>query len=210
MIPGRLVELRPVESGDLPFLQFLANNVHVGGSVVGWDFPVSLHGQEAWLAASRADRSNHRLVVQEKESGSAVGLTGLWDVDWHNQTALTATKLDPDSQHRGLGSDAIMTTMAWAFFVVGLRRLHSTVLDFNEASLRAYVDRCGWRVEGRHREAIFRRGRWCDLYSIASLRTDFERLDLSDEYTSKVAPVAVDAVSPRAVDETFDAPRGIR
>lgn len=201
MIPGRLVALRPVESSDLRLLQRIANDVQIQGAVVGWDFPVAEHSQEAWLNASQSNPRVRRLMVQRIDTGDPVGLTGLWDLDWHNRSALTATKLDPDHLGRGMGSDAIMVTMAWAFFVVGLRRLHGAILDFNGASFGAYVDRCGWRVEGRHREAIFRKGRWCDLYSVAVLKSDFERHELCAEYVERVAPVAVDAKVSRSVDQ---------
>jgi RimJ/RimL family protein N-acetyltransferase len=189
MINGRLTRLRPVERHDLPLLQQLANDPVIGGLVVGWDFPVSMHGQEQWLERSAASQSTVRLMVDNAETTQAAGLTGLWDIDWHNRSALTAVKLHPDLTGRGLGTDSIMTVMAWAFYVVGLRRLHSSILPFNEASLKAYVGRCGWQIEGREREAIFRKGEWVDLLRVGVLRSDFDALSDAPEYTSRVSPV---------------------
>lgn len=197
MIPGRLIALRPIEPTDLTVLQRVTNDARIQGTVVGWDFPVAQHSQEAWLRSAQANPQTQRLIVQTLDDEVPVGMTGLWDIDWHNRSAMTATKLDPDFHRRGLGSDAIMTTMAWAFYVVGLRRLHSTILDFNQASLGAYVDRSGWRIEGRQREAIFRKGRWCDLYSVAVLRADFEEQEFAGEYVERVCPVDVETTTPR-------------
>jgi RimJ/RimL family protein N-acetyltransferase len=188
MIPGRRVHLRPIEVEDLPFLRDLMNHPAVAGLVVGWGFPVSLHDQERWLAASVQDPTTRRLIVVDSASDAPVGLTGLWDIDWHNQGALSATKLHPDQIGAGMGTDAIMTTLAWAFHVVGLRRLHSAILDFNGPSLGAYVRHCGWRIEGQERESIFRKGQWCDLYRVAILRDDFDALDAAAEYVERICP----------------------
>jgi RimJ/RimL family protein N-acetyltransferase len=75
--------------------------------------------------------------------------------------------------------------------VVGLRRLHGSILDFNTASMNAYVRRCGWRIEGVDREAIFRKGEWIDLYRVAVLRSDFDGLPNALEYVNQVCPVDI-------------------
>jgi RimJ/RimL family protein N-acetyltransferase len=150
-----------------------------------------MHGQERWLETASTSRTTVRLMVDNAETAAPIGLTGLWEIDWHNRSALTATKLHPESAGRGMGSDSIMTLMAWAFYVVGLHRLHSTILDYNTASVKAYVARCGWRVEGVEREAIFRKGDYVDLYRVAALRSDFDALPNAPEYVNRVCPTDV-------------------
>lgn len=193
MIDGRLVSLRPVEEGDLEFLTTLANDPHVRGMVVGWDWPVAISRQQDWLAGVAKDPRSVRLTILDKLSKSPIGLTGLWEIDWHNESAITAIKLMPGIAPNGAGSDAIMLVNAWAFYEVGLRRLHSTILDFNGPSIGAYVRRCGWRIEGRERESVFRRGEWCDLYRIALLRSDFADLKTAAEYIDYVCDIDVTA-----------------
>lgn len=192
MIDGRLVSLRAVEERDLDFLAKLANERRVRGMVVGWDWPVSVGGQQEWLASLAGDRRNVRLTVLDKELQTPIGLTGLWDVDWRNRSAMTAIKLMPASAPKGAGSDAIMLINAWAFYEVGLRRLYSTILDFNGPSMGAYVRRCGWRVEGRARQAVLRGGKWCDLYHVGILRDDFAEHNASAEYIGYVFDIDVE------------------
>ena len=191
MIPGRIVRLRPVERSDLALLQELMNDPVVTSSVVGWGFPVSMHGQERWLESSSTSQEAVRLMVDDAETGMRVGSTGLWDIDWHNRSAFTGVKLHPEHFSRGMGSDSIMTLMAWALNVVGLHRLHGAILDFNVASKHTYVDRCGWQVEGVDREAIFRKGGWIDLHRVAALRSDFDALPNAQEYVNRICPVDV-------------------
>jgi len=188
MINGRNVYLRPIESEDLEFLRELNNHPQVRASVVGWDFPVSLHSQIRWFESAEAT-STRRLLVVDKENGQSIGLTGLWNIDWHNRSALSAVKLHPDLAQKGRGTDTIMATMAWAFTEVGLRRLYSSILSFNASSFGAYVKKCGWRVEGVEREAVFRNGQFVDLIRVAILDHEFLALNEAGFYVDLVCPV---------------------
>ena len=197
MIAGRAVDLRPLEPADVDLLHDLADDPAVAQAVVGWAMPAGRAERAGHLAAGLADRATRRLVVVERGAGD-VGLTGLWDLDHREGTATTGLRLRREAWGRGLGTDAVMTLMAWAFHEVGLRRLETTILDFNAASLALYADRCGWTVEGREREAQFRGGRWCDRYRLGILRTDFDALPAAAEAVARVVGVDVTPVPPRA------------
>lgn len=188
MIKGKNLSLRPIELEDNNLLQQLVNDSSVSENVVGWSLPVSLFSQEQWIQSS-SSTNNHRLIVVDNETNEAIGVTGLWDIDWHNQSAMSAIKLLPTKTKKGFGTEAIMLSMAWAFYNVGLRRLYGAILDFNGPSMGAYVKKCGWRIEGRQKEAIFRKGVWHDLYSVAILKNEFDKLKNSVEFIETVCPV---------------------
>ncbi|NES15407.1 MULTISPECIES: GNAT family N-acetyltransferase [Micromonospora] len=194
MLNGRLVGLRPTRTEDLDFLADLANLDQVRHNVGGWHWPVARETQPEWLRRSQADQTVQRLTVADPVTDEPWGLTGLWEIDWHNRSALTAIKLMPGAAPRGAGSDAIMLVMAWSFYDVGLRRLHGSILPFNTASLGAYVRNCGWRVEGRDREAVFRRGEWHDLLRVGILRADFDALTAAEEYVERVCGPATSTI----------------
>lgn len=189
MLVGQNLSLRPVELSDDLLLQSLMNDPLISENVVGWSFPVSLHSQENWIKNLSNNQLNYRLVIVDNETKEAIGITGLWDIDWHNQMAFTGIKLVPHKIKRGFGTEAIMLTQAWAFYVVGLRRLHGAILDFNGPSMGAYVKKCGWRVEGCQKEAIFRKGEWHDLYNVAILKKDFDKLPNAQIFIDFVCPV---------------------
>lgn len=187
MIYGKQIALRPMESEDQDFIHALNEDPVVRGRVVGWDWPSSAHHQKAWFSASTGGGSTHRWVVLGPD-GEPIGLTGLWDVDWHNRNALSALKLGgvADVRGKGLGSDAIMTVMAFAFCDVGLHRLHTTILADNTASERAYVRKCGWTVEGVSREHVWRHGRYVDLLHVGILKSDFDALPDSSDHVDLI------------------------
>jgi len=189
MIRGKKVVLRAVEAGDLDFCQRLYNDPGVRAVVVGWDFPVSLENQKRWFEALGKDKNNVRFIVETMEK-QPIGLTGLWDIDWHNRHALTATKLMISDEFRGkgYGRDAIMAMNAYAFCEVGLHRLWGAILDFNIPSFKAYVERSGWKVEGRLRQHVFRNGSYHDLYYVACLKEDFLAVPDAGDYIPPEIP----------------------
>lgn len=186
MIRGLKTVTRPIESQDQEFIYELNSDPVVRGNVVGWDFPVSLAHQIKWFEADRAS-STHRWIVEDLE-GHALGLTGLWDVDWHSRNALTAIKIGGKTPQRGLGlgSDAIMAMMAFAFYDVGLERLYTSILEDNIPSRKAYVERCGWIIEGKSRKHVWRNGKFVNLLQVGVLRSDFDQLPNSANYRDLV------------------------
>ena len=183
MIKGRRVLLRAIEVGDLALCQSIFNDPDVRKMVVGWDFPVSMEAQRRWFDSLIGKKNEVRFVIETLE-GKPIGLTGLWDIDWHNRHALTATKLilSEETKGKGYGRDAIMTMSAYAFYEVGLTRLWSSIIDYNEASFKAYVGKSGWKVEGKLRNHIFRNGTFHDLYYVACLKNDFESVPDAKNY----------------------------
>jgi RimJ/RimL family protein N-acetyltransferase len=174
MIEGKKINLRPVEEEDMDFCKYLYNDKRIREMVVGWDFPVSTWNQKKWFESSTKDKNNVRFIVETKDKKS-IGMTGLWDIDWHNRNALTAIKLvaSEGTRGEGYGRDAIMTMNAFSFYDVGLHRLWGAILDYNIPSIKSYVEKSGWKVEGRFRQHIFRNGAYHDMYYVACLKEDF-------------------------------------
>lgn len=186
MIRGRNITIRPIEVDDQPFIHELNADPGVRGRVVGWDWPASLKAQQDWFHGAMPT-STHRWVVCSAD-GARIGLTGLWDVNWHDRNALTALKLGgrEPTRGRGFGIDAIMTVMAFAFYDVGLHRLHGAILADNAPSIRAYVEKCGWTIEGRARQHVWRHGRYMDLLTVGILKEDFDGLAAAPEYRDRI------------------------
>jgi RimJ/RimL family protein N-acetyltransferase len=182
MIRGLKTVSRPIESADQAFIHQLNADPVVRGNVVGWDFPSSLAHQNKWFSDS-VPSSTHRWIVEDLE-GNALGLTGLWDVDWHNRNAMTALKLGGEvpQRGRGFGTDAVMAMMAFAFYDVGLDRLYGAILETNAASIMLYTRRCGWTIEGTSRNHVWRHGGFVNLLQVGVLRADFDELPNAAEY----------------------------
>ena len=195
MFEGMKVGLRPIETSDVPVLSAISNDPRVRSLVVGWRWPSNSQSEQAIADTPKRGSGTIRLSVFDLAEGKTIGLTGLWEIDEHNSSAQTGIKLDLDRAPKGAGRDAIMLLSAWAFLEVGLRRLSTTILPFNAASLRAYVHYCGWTIEGRDREAIFRAGRWHDLIRIGLLAHEFDSHPQKGHYASCITPISTVDVS---------------
>ncbi len=57
---------------------------------------------------------------------------------------------------------------------MGLHRIALFVFEFNERAVRAYK-RCGFVIEGRARESIWRDGRWWDELAMSVLESDWRK-----------------------------------
>ncbi|NCG20320.1 MAG: GNAT family N-acetyltransferase [Rhodobacterales bacterium] len=188
MIVGKYCQIRPIEERDLDFLQMLAVDRNISSRLVGWDFPPSQYGQRKWFDATHNSRTTRRFLVEDL-GGTPLGITGLWDIDWHSRVALTATKLyAPNLKQKGIGTDSIKILMAYAFYDVGLNRLWGAILDFNGPSFGAYAKKCGWRGEGILREEVWREGNFHDLYRVAILKSEFDALNDSEDYINRAVP----------------------
>lgn len=182
MIVGQRVRFRAIEESDQPVLVAWLNDPEISRLVGGWTFPVSLAAQRDWFSRNRGDTRNQRWIV-ESHDGEVLGLTGLWDIDWQNRHALTALKLGSKNvRGKGYGSDAILTLMSYAFQQVGLHRLWTEILEYNVASRRAYVEKCGWTVEGSLRQHVFRDGKFHDQLRIGVLASEFYALPVAAPY----------------------------
>lgn len=182
MINGKKVRFRAIEEHDLPSLAEWLNDPELGSLVVGAGFPVSMAQQKAWFARQSDQSTTQRWIVETHE-GQVIGLTGLWDIDWRNRHALTALKLgSKDTRGKGYGSDAILAVMSYAFLQLGLERLWGEILPYNIGSYKAYVDHCGWKVEGILRRHVYRDGKYWDLVRVAALKEDFMMLPHAADY----------------------------
>jgi len=182
MIVGKRVRFRAVEKADQHLLVSWINDPYISQLVGGWSFPISLAAQEDWFSRVMNDQKNQRWMVESLE-GEPLGLTGLSQIDWHNRTAFPALKLGAsNSRGKGYGTDAIMTLMTYAFLDVGLNRLWGEILPHNIESYKAFVEKCGWRVEGVFRQHIYRNGVYMDQLRVAILRDEFLRLPQAKDY----------------------------
>ena len=186
MICGKMIRLRNIEEHDLEAVLAVNEDPVVRANVVGWAWPNSLADQRKWFE-EQSSGATHRWVVLD-DADRVLGLTGLWDVDMQNRHALTALKLGGANtpRGRGLGTDAIKTVMAFAFYDVGLVRLYGSIIDFNEASMRAYCGKCGWSLEGTARRHVWRHGEFHDLHQVGILKDEFDRLDDASFYVDRI------------------------
>lgn len=183
-IKGKKVTLRAIENEDLELLRGMLNDAEMESFVIGWSFPTSKIQQQDWYLKVKDDKNNQRYIIETEEDG-AVGLITLTEIDWKNRTALHGIKLaNKEKRAKGIGTDAVMAILRYAFDELGLHRLDCVWFDDNIAS-KALHTKCGWRVEGVRRECVYKGGKFIDLTYAGILASEYYTLIKNNNYWIK-------------------------
>lgn len=181
-IKGKKIFLRSIERDDLPILQKWANDPDVQYMLGGWHFPTNMQDQERWFNSLSTNSLNQRFAIEAPELG-LIGSTNLVDIDWKNKHGFHGIMLgDKDIRGKGFGIDTAMTIARYAFDELGLERLDGSMIEYNQISLNLYLNKLGWKEEGRQRKWYFRQGRFWDKIIVGLLKEDYYELVKNNNY----------------------------
>ena len=178
--PGRTVflrgfktYLRPLEEGDLLNCQRWINDPEVRRFLKN-SWPLSFADEKKWIEGKVGNRSHVILAIVTVDGDHHIGNIGLHRINWQNRFATTGTVIgEKDYWGKSYGTDAKMQLLHWAFHEMNLRKICSSVIAYNERSLK-YSLHCGYQEEGRLKEHFFREGQYWDEILLAIFRDDFE------------------------------------
>lgn len=170
-IVGKKVLLRAMEPEDMELYREMANDPETERLLGGWSFPIAKQEQRAWYERAVTDKKNLRFTVVIKETGEAIGMLNLVDIDWKNGSAFHGIRLK-ENKGKGYGTDAVMALMRYAFEELRLVRLDTSIIEFNIPSQGLYK-KCGWTIEGTKKKAIYREGRHHDSLIVGITNDDY-------------------------------------
>lgn len=181
-IKGKFVTLRAMETDDQEMLREMVNDPEIEKMVGGYSFPISKEQQLNWFHSNPNDQHNIRLIIETKEDG-AIGYANLVNIDWKNRSAFHGMKIaNKQFRLKGIGADAVMAIMRYAFEELLLNRLEGTIINYNEASRKLYCDKCGWAVEGVKRKSAFKLNEYHDELVVGILRDEYFDLLTNTNY----------------------------
>jgi RimJ/RimL family protein N-acetyltransferase len=115
------------------------------------------------------------MAIHDASTGRLIGTCAFSQLDAENGSALYHITIgEKDAWGRGYGTEATRLMVDHAFGTLGLHRIALFVFEFNERAIRSYR-RCGFVIEGRSRESIWRDGRWWDELAMSVLESDWRR-----------------------------------
>ena len=140
------------------------------------------------------------MAVHERSTDRLIGSCAFSQLDGENGSALYHITIgESDAWGRGYGTEATRLMVDHAFGALNLHRIALFVFEFNERAVRAYR-RCGFVVEGRSRESIWRDGRWWDELAMSILEADWRLLRAIETTGVYEGSVAGETVSASVVD----------
>jgi RimJ/RimL family protein N-acetyltransferase len=106
-----------------------------------------------------------------------IGFIGAGGLSWQHGDTFFGMGIGDDAfWGKGYGTEALRLFLAYCFRVMNLRRVSLDVFSYNPRAMRCY-EKCGFRVEGRIREAVCKEGKRWDDVLMGILREEWEQLD---------------------------------
>jgi RimJ/RimL family protein N-acetyltransferase len=176
LVTSRLV-LRSVEDADIGAVHALRSNQSVLkhiGPVMSEDEVRELMQQrrETWAGEDGQELS---LLAETREGREFVGECVLRSLSASARQAEVGCALMPGYQGRGVGTEATLGVMCYAFEELGLHRVFAISDVANEAA-RLVLEKVGMTHEGVMRHNAFRDGEWCDERLSSMLEPEWRRL----------------------------------
>jgi RimJ/RimL family protein N-acetyltransferase len=135
---------------------------------------------ERFFAARVVGDDALAMAIHERGTDRLVGTCAFSQLDGDNGSALYHITIgEKEAWGRGLGTEATRLMLEHAFGPLGLHRIALFVFEFNERAIRTYR-RCGFVIEGRARESIFRDGRWWDELAMSVLESDWRKIGAAE------------------------------
>jgi RimJ/RimL family protein N-acetyltransferase len=176
LLDGRLVTLRRHVSENVDAFRRWYADPEIARLARYQQNPMRPDEIERFFAARVVGPDALAMAIHERSTGRLVGTCAFSQLDGENGSALYHITIgERDAWSHGYGTEATRLMVDHAFGVLGLHRIALFVFEFNERAIRSYR-RCGFTIEGRSRESIWRDGRWWDELAMSILESDWRRM----------------------------------
>ena len=184
VLDGELVTLRRHVPGNVTAFQRWYSDPEVARLARYQDGPMRADEIDRFFQLRALGAESLTMAIHERLTGRLIGSCAFSQVDGENGSAMYHITIgEKDTWGRGYGTAATQLMLDHAFGTLGLHRIALTVFEFNERAIRAYR-RCGFVIEGRARESIWRDGRWWDELAMSVLASEW-RTRHADARTSR-------------------------
>ncbi|MDW5499157.1 GNAT family protein [Pseudomonas lundensis] len=112
------------------------------------------------------------LVIREKTSDQALGITGFRPQWLPHQQAEVGFGCLPQAQGKGYGKEWLPAVLDFGFNACGFHKMNATVTEGNLAS-RRLLESCGFLLEGTLRDNFRLADQWCNDWTLGLLAAEF-------------------------------------
>lgn len=137
----------------------------------GWRPPTCSDISLVYKAADENDASI--FIVEDLQTSRPVGICGLYLIQWICRRAEFRILLgDDEFRGAGLGTDAALLLLEYAFTKLNLETVYLGVNVENKAAVKSYR-KAGFVDEGVRRRLIYRNGKYYDVLMMSVLREEW-------------------------------------
>ncbi len=126
-------------------------------------------------AEDEKQKYSFHFAIRTRGDDRLIGYVSIRGVHWaHGVGKLGIGIANSGDRGLGYGTEALNLILRYAFDELNLFRLHATVCEYNSRAIR-WLERAGFVVEVRERQAIIRDGRCWDRIHLGLLRNEWKR-----------------------------------
>jgi RimJ/RimL family protein N-acetyltransferase len=139
--------------------------------------PLSPHQIKKKYEAEEKDENASRrfhFAIRTRADDRLVGFIRLEHIEWTHGTGMVRMGIgDPNDWGQGYGTEALRLILRYAFAELNLYRITADTCEYNSRAVR-FLERAGFALEVRRRQAIHRDGRRWDALKMGLLRQEWE------------------------------------
>ena len=142
----------------------------------GFALQFSIEQLKKWIEENELSDKYAVFVIKSKEDEQVIGEIGLSGFQGKHSNAFVGISIgDPENWGKGFGTDAMRVILRYGFGMLNLHHISLTVFEYNPRGVKSY-EKAGFKLEGIHRQLLYRDGRRWDMYSMGILKSEWEDL----------------------------------
>jgi len=181
-IKGDIISLAPLNMDHVEIYARWHNDPRVR-HYARHEFPIALEEVKKWFEnpPEHGVREFIVFVIYHKEDKLPIGDIGLNHINWVNRNANIFAEIgEPEYWGKGIVGEASKLMIDYAFTELNLHKVHASVYNPNERSLRA-AEKLGFEKEGILREHLYVDGKYVDNHRFSILRKEWLELKRKGE-----------------------------
>jgi len=177
VIIGAKVKLRKLSLSDINSIYKNINDEEIVKWTIRIPYPYKRSDARKFIKQAHDNfrkKAAYNFAITEKAGSDVIGGIGLGNLDWEDKKAELGYWLGRHYWGRGFTTEAVGLFTNYAFNNLKLHRIYACTFDKNIASQRV-LEKCGFKLEGTHREAMFKRNRYHDEKFYGLLKHEWKK-----------------------------------
>jgi len=182
LLRGKLVRLCPRERDHLPTFVRWFNDPDVTQYLL-WFLPLSLAKEETWFEKMQDnDKEVGFSIIAIDDNANDIKLIGSCSarLEYKDRHATVGIMIgEKDCWGKGYGTEAMGLLIEYCFDVLNMHKVELETFATNARAMSSYR-KCGFKEEGKRREAHFNNGQYIDVVQFGLLDREWRAARASD------------------------------
>lgn len=138
----------------------------------GTKYFVSTAYEQKWVENAIFNSKDIKLAICLNENDRYIGNVYMTDIDMLKRSCHSHVLIgEKDCWGKGYAREALLMVIDYMFKERNIHRIQANILESNIQSLKMH-EKCGYKIEGLMRDAVFKNGKYQNQYILSILDSD--------------------------------------